>query len=43
MGTGTAEAILLMLEHPDEPPPTVVMPAELIVRESSGPPASHES
>jgi LacI family transcriptional regulator len=43
MGTGAAEAILLMLEHPDEPPPTVVMPAELIVRESSGPPASHES
>jgi len=40
MGTAAAEAILLMLEHPDEPPPTTVMPTELIVRESSGPAAS---
>jgi len=40
MGTAAAEAILLMLEHPDEPPPTTVMPTELIVRESSRPAAS---
>ncbi|MHB8060259.1 MAG: LacI family DNA-binding transcriptional regulator [Gaiellaceae bacterium] len=37
MGTAAAESMLRMLEHPDEAPPTVVMPAELIVRESSGP------
>jgi LacI family transcriptional regulator len=38
MGTAAAEAILRMLERPDEPPPTVVLPAELVIRESSGPP-----
>jgi LacI family transcriptional regulator len=43
MGTAAAEAILLMLEHPDEPPPTLVVPTELIVRESSAPAAPHES
>jgi LacI family transcriptional regulator len=43
MGTAAAEAILLMLERPDEPPPTLVLPAELIIRESSGPPAPHKS
>jgi len=43
MGTAAAEAILRMLEHPDEPPPTLVLPTELIVRESSEPPAPHES
>ena len=39
LGTAYAEAILRMLEHPDEPPPATVLPAELIVRESSGPAA----
>jgi LacI family transcriptional regulator len=39
LGTVAAEAILRMLEHPDEPPPTTVLPARLIVRESSGPAA----
>jgi len=43
MGTAAAEAILRMLEHPDEPPPTLVIPTELIVRESSGPPAPRKS
>lgn len=39
MGTAAAEAILRMLERPDEPPPTLVLPAELVIRESSGPAA----
>ena len=39
LGTAAAEAILRMLEHPDESPPTTVLPAQLIVRESSGPAA----
>jgi LacI family transcriptional regulator len=42
LGTAAAEAILRMLEHPDEPPPTVVLPAGLVIRESSGPPAPRE-
>jgi hypothetical protein len=29
-----------MLESPDEPPPTSVVSAELVIRESSGPAAS---
>lgn len=37
MGTAAAEAILRMLESPDEPPPTSVISAELVIRESSGP------
>jgi LacI family transcriptional regulator len=40
MGTAAAEAILRMLESPDEPPPTSVVSAELVIRESSGPAAS---
>ena len=40
LGTASAEAILRMLAHPDEPPPTTVLPTELVVRESSGPAAS---
>jgi LacI family transcriptional regulator len=36
LGTAAAETILRMLESPDEPPPTSVIPAELIIRESSG-------
>jgi len=40
LGTAAAEAILRMLEHPDAPPPTLVLPGELIIRESSGPPAN---
>jgi LacI family transcriptional regulator len=35
LGAAAGEAILRILEHPDEPPSTVVLPAELIVRESS--------
>jgi len=38
MGTAAAEAILRMLEHPDEPPPTTIMDTRLIIRESSEPP-----
>jgi LacI family transcriptional regulator len=37
LGTAAAEAILRMLKHPDEPPPTFVIPTELIIRESSEP------
>jgi len=36
MGTAAAEAILRMLESPDEPPPTSVVSTELVIRESSG-------
>jgi len=43
LGTAAAEAILRMLAHPDEPPPTTVLPTELIVRESSGPLAPSKS
>jgi LacI family transcriptional regulator len=39
LGTVAAETILRMLAHPAEPPPTTVLPAQLIVRESSGPAA----
>lgn len=40
MGTAAAEALLRMLAAPDHSPNTVVLPAELIVRESSGPAAN---
>lgn len=40
LGTAAAEAILRMLEHPDASPPTLVLPAEVIIRESSGPAAA---
>ncbi len=41
MGTAAAEAVLRMLEKPDSSPPTVLIETELIVRESSGPPAKN--
>lgn len=40
LGTAAAEAVLRMLASPDESPATVVLPTELIVRESSGPATS---
>jgi LacI family transcriptional regulator len=40
LGTAAVEALLRILEHPDSPPPTVVLPVELVVRESSGTPGS---
>jgi LacI family transcriptional regulator len=40
LGTAAAEALLRMLANPDDPPRVVVLPAELVVRESSGPPAA---
>jgi LacI family transcriptional regulator len=36
MGTAAAEAILRMLEDPEIAPPVIVVPTELIVRESCG-------
>ena len=36
IGTAAAEGILAMLRHPEQPPATVVLPTELIVRESCG-------
>jgi DNA-binding LacI/PurR family transcriptional regulator len=36
MGTAAAESVLRMLEHPGSSPPAVVIPTELVVRESSG-------
>jgi LacI family transcriptional regulator len=39
MGTAAAEAILRMLESPEEPPATTVISSELVIRESSGPAA----
>ena len=39
LGTAAADALLRMLASPDSPPNVVVLPAELIVRASSGPAA----
>jgi LacI family transcriptional regulator len=39
MGTAASEGILRMLEDPSISPPVVVVPTELMVRESSGPPS----
>ena len=36
IGQAAAEGILNMLLHPEEPTPAVVLPTELVVRESSG-------
>ncbi|MGD0274213.1 MAG: substrate-binding domain-containing protein [Gaiellaceae bacterium] len=35
LGTAAVEAILRMLDSPDNPPPTSVLPVELVVREST--------
>ena len=40
MGTAAGEAILRMLDNPDSSPPVVLIETELVVRESSGPPAA---
>jgi LacI family transcriptional regulator len=40
LGTAAAEAVLRMLASPDESPSAVVLPTELIIRESSGPAAA---
>jgi LacI family transcriptional regulator len=37
LGTAAVEALLRMLDHPDAPPPTIVLPVELVVRESTDP------
>jgi LacI family transcriptional regulator len=39
MGTAAAEAVLRMLQSPGSSPPVVVVPTELIIRESSGEPS----
>jgi LacI family transcriptional regulator len=35
LGTAAVEALLRIFENPDSPPPTVILPVELVVRESS--------
>jgi len=35
LGTAAVEAILRMLDEPESPPPSIVLPVELVVRESS--------
>lgn len=37
LGTASVEAVLRMLDQPEAPPPTIVLPVELFVRESSDP------
>jgi LacI family transcriptional regulator len=37
LGTAAVEAILRMLDDPAESPPTIVLPADLVVRESTDP------
>ncbi|MGZ4360267.1 MAG: substrate-binding domain-containing protein [Gaiellaceae bacterium] len=36
LGVAAAEALLRMLEHPDDPPPTLLLPTRLMIRESCG-------
>jgi LacI family transcriptional regulator len=36
LGLAAAEGIIGMLDHPDEPPPAILLPTELVVRESCG-------
>jgi LacI family transcriptional regulator len=43
LGTASVEAILRMLDAPEDPPPSSVLPVELIVRESTAPPSSPPS
>jgi LacI family transcriptional regulator len=40
IGTAAVEALLRMLDDPAEPPPSLVLPVELIVRESTDPNAA---
>jgi len=37
LGTASVEAVLRMLDQPEAPPPTIVLPVELVVRESTDP------
>jgi len=37
LGTAAVEAVLRMLDQPEAPPPTIVFPVELVVRESTDP------
>ena len=43
LGTAAAEGILRMLENPEAEPPVIVLPAELVIRESSGVPPQGSS
>jgi LacI family transcriptional regulator len=36
LGMAAAESVLAMLDNPEDPPPTVIFPTELIIRESCG-------
>ncbi|MHB8059403.1 MAG: LacI family DNA-binding transcriptional regulator [Gaiellaceae bacterium] len=36
LGMAAADSVLAMLEKPDDPPPTVTFPTELVIRESCG-------
>lgn len=36
LGMAAADSVLAMLDNPDDPPPAVVFPTELIIRESCG-------
>ncbi|MGA9762146.1 MAG: substrate-binding domain-containing protein [Gaiellaceae bacterium] len=37
LGTAAVEAVLRMLDQPEAPPPTIVLPVELVVRETTDP------
>jgi DNA-binding LacI/PurR family transcriptional regulator len=36
LGMAAADGVLAMLDRPDDPPSTIVLPVELVVRESCG-------
>ncbi len=36
LGMAAADSVLTMLENPDDPPPAVIFPTELVIRESCG-------
>ena len=36
LGMAAADSVLAMLDNPDDPPPVVIFPTELVVRESCG-------
>ena len=36
LGTSAADSVLAMLDNPDDPPPAVIFPTELVIRESCG-------
>lgn len=43
LGMAAADSVLAMLEKPDDPPPTVIFPTELVIRESCGIELPHSS